>query len=123
MATVKSTLKLTSTTLTTDSLDVTVPVTLTGINTGGLHKMKTKGTAAGSKEKLLDATHFAAATHVYIKNCQSGTTDKINLEIGGAENMVIAPGEWAYFPWSATTDINVWGTTTLSVIEIGVFGA
>tara|TARA_B100001123_G_C15321746_1_gene1028160 strand:+ start:491 stop:865 length:375 start_codon:yes stop_codon:yes gene_type:complete len=124
MATVKSTLKLTSTDLTTDSLDVTVLNTLTSIVTGGLHRRKLWGTATGSQEELAEETHYAGSAYVYVKNCQSGTTDNVYLEIGGADNMVLAPGEWAWFPWSAAgDDINAYATTQGSIIEYGIFGA
>ena len=121
MAAVTSTLSLTSTDLTTDSLSVSVTNNLSGINTGGMTRIKAKGTGSGSKELLAEADHFTGPAYVYLKNCDTGS-DNIYLELGTAENMVIAPGEWVWFPWRAANDINIWATTTLTIAEYGIFG-
>mgnify|MGYP003109049766 CR=1 FL=1 len=122
MAAVTSTLSLTSTDLTTDSLSVSVTNNLSGINTGGMTRINVAAENIGASETLAAHGSYAATTYVYVKNCDTGA-DNIYLVLAGADNMVIAPGEWVWFPWATVADIKIWATTAGTVAEYGIFGA
>ena len=124
MATVKATLTLIASDLTTDALSVSVLTTLTSMTVGGITREHIYGTAQASQDEIAEQNGFSGVANLYIHNTETISTRKIYVEVGGAVAMVLAPGDWAWIPWSGTNDdINVYATTTLSTIEFGVFSA
>ena len=125
MATVKSTLTLTATNLTTDSLSTSVLTTLTGMKTGGIHIERIVGADSGTAQEIAEEDAFAGVAYTYLRNVDD--TGTISVEIGGVFNMVLAPGEWAWFPWRAddSDDLDVFQDqgATGTLLEFGFFGA
>ena len=124
MATVKATLTLIASDLTTDALSVSVLTTLTDMTVGGVSREHVFGTAEGSQDELAEENAFAGVANIYIHNTETTAGNNFYVEIGGAIALVLSPGDWAFLPWSGThDDINIYGTTTLSTVEFGVFAA
>lgn len=128
MATINLTSTLNSTGLTSDSIAVNVLKQAT-VTTGGISRMSTTA-VVGTKAVLLAAASYpnptvTSSVYVYIKN--AGTTT-IRLSVLGntasnaEDEMSLAPGVWALFPWGSATDITVYQTAAgTAIIEHGVF--
>tara|TARA_R110002012_G_scaffold281773_1_gene471292 strand:+ start:111 stop:503 length:393 start_codon:yes stop_codon:yes gene_type:complete len=129
MATLNLTSNLNAAGLTTDTISSTVLLTNASITTGGISRVSTTA-VVGTKAVLLDASTFPDPTdttsvYVYIKNAGPNVLrlSVINNTASNAEDeMSLASGDWAMFPWAAATDITMYqasaGTT---VVEYGVF--
>tara|TARA_R110000787_G_scaffold279645_1_gene389854 strand:- start:838 stop:1212 length:375 start_codon:yes stop_codon:yes gene_type:complete len=124
MATVKATLTLIASDLTTDALSVSVLTTLSSMTVGGISREHIYGTAQASQDELAEQNGFSGVANLYIHNTETIAGRNIYVELGGAVAIVLSPGDWAWVPWSGTNDdINAYGTVTLSTIEFGVFSA
>ena len=73
---------------------------------------------------LLAASYVntVVAHKVYIRNTSESATDFINVEIGSSNTSLgrLYAGDWAFFPWDGTNDIDV-DTSGALTIEFGVF--
>ena len=129
MATLNLTSNLNAAGLTTDTISSTVLLTNATITTGGISRVSTTAVQA-SKEVLLTAASFPSPTattsvYVYIKNAGPNVLrlSVLNNTSNNAEDeMSLASGDWAMFPWASATNITMHqasaGTT---VVEYGVF--
>jgi len=116
MATTTATLTLSSGDLTGDALALNTTATLTkaGVTTG---LDQTTGVArkfyasASTAEKLIDAADYtdAKAHKVYIKNTSTTAAEYITIELGAANLNLgsLYAGDWAFFPWDGTNDIDI----------------
>jgi len=129
MATVTATITLTATNLTTDSLSTTVLNTVTGVKTGGIHIKRFIETTAGDAQELAEEDSWAGTCYVYLRNADA--TGIISVLIGSTSTayMILAPGEWAWFPWRADDgdDIDIFQNIAEddsgTLLEYGLFGA
>lgn len=117
MATLTPTLTLTSTDATIDQLAFSVTDNLN----------ITKAIISPSKIALStgDLTLLAAASYtkayVYLRN----TDDTINIQVkfGSTANILLAAGEFAFFPWDSGSNIVVASVSGTPFLEYAVFEA
>jgi len=117
MATLTPTLTLVSTDATTDILSFTITDQLS----------VTKAVIGPSKVQLStgDLTLLAASSYtksyVYMKN----TDDTINIQVkfGSAANLLLAAGEFAFFPWDSGNNVVVASVSGTPYLEYAVFEA
>ena len=129
MATLNLTSNINAAGLTTDTISSTVALTNASITTGGISRVSTTAVQA-SKAVLLSHAAFPDPTattsvYVYIKNAGPNV---LRLSVLGntgndtEDEMSLASGDWAMFPWASAADITMYqasaGTT---VVEYGVF--
>ena len=121
MATTTATVTLSSADLTGDALALSTTATLTkhASSTTGLEQ--TTGVArkyyatAATGSVLLAAADYATAnqaTKVYIKNLSTTKSQTVTLEMASTtpaniELGKLYGGDWAFFPWNGTNDIQI----------------
>ena len=131
MATVTTKLTLSSTDLTTDSLDVAITKQLTIAGPSQSFRM-----AIDSSSSDLVADHLIAASASYTKSyilLHNTATDASHIISIGDDtngdatleeiNIVLGAGEWCWFPWDSTRDLvadAAAGTPVLSVMVMQV---
>ena len=114
MATTTADITLTSTDLLTDSLSLSASATLTnaGGSTGmtqtqGLTRKTMSAAAAGNiqADVLYRAEDYTTdgANKVYIKNISTTVTEYFTIHIDEEELGRLYSGDWAFFPWAATS--------------------
>tara|TARA_R100001594_G_scaffold85062_1_gene119507 strand:- start:2039 stop:2392 length:354 start_codon:yes stop_codon:yes gene_type:complete len=117
MATLTPTLTLVSTDGSSDELNFSVTDSLN----------ISKAIIAPSKIALStgDLTLFAAASYtksyIYLKN----TDDTINIQIkfGSTANLLLAAGEFAFFPWDSGSNIVAAAVSSTPYLEYAIFEA
>jgi hypothetical protein len=131
MATTTATLTLSSADLTGDALSLSTTATLTQAgNTTGLDQTtgvarKTYATAQTAANLLAAADYSDDLAHkVYIKNISTNAAEFITIEFDGATDVLnmgrLYAGDWAFFPWDATTDIDIDTSATNMTVEYAV---
>ena len=131
MATTTATLNLTSPDITGDPLNLSKTVTLTkaGSNTG-LDQFTGITTvvyaAAQTATNIVAAAAYADTTtahKVYIKNSATGTSDYVTVELGGSNVFMgrLYPGDWCFFPYDGTLDVDIDTSAVGMKVEYGVF--
>ena len=131
MATITATLNLTSPDITGDPLNLSKTVTLTkaGSNTG-LDQFTGITTvvyaAAQTAANIVAAAAYADTTtshKVYIKNSATGTSDFVTVELGGSNVLMgrLYPGDWCFFPYDGTLDVDIDTSAVGMKVEYGVF--
>ena len=131
MATTTATLNLTSPDITGDPLNLSKTVTLTkaGSNTG-LDQFTGITTvvyaAAQTATNIVAAAAYADTTtahKVYIKNSSTGTSDFVTVELGGSNVFMgrLYPGDWCFFPYDGTLDVDIDTSAVGMKVEYGVF--
>ena len=120
MAKLTAKLSISSSDLLSQSLGLASSKTLT-VTEGKLEKKSITATTKGSAITLFAAADFSVGTYVYLKNTDTTATDKIMIYIGGADQIIMEGGEWAWFPWSGDVDIKAYVTTTGTILEFGIF--
>lgn len=118
MATTTATVTLSSSDLTGDALSLSTTATLTKAgNTTGLDQ--TTGVArkfyaaAQTAANLLAAADYTddKAHKVYIRNTSTNSAEYITIEFDGPTDVLnmgrLYAGDWAFFPWDGTTDIDI----------------
>tara|TARA_R110000744_G_scaffold286506_2_gene397836 strand:+ start:723 stop:1136 length:414 start_codon:yes stop_codon:yes gene_type:complete len=131
MATTTATLNLTSPDITGDPLNLSKTVTLTkaGSNTG-LDQFTGITTvvyaAAQTAANIVAAAAYADTTtshKVYIKNSATGTSDFVTVELGGSNVLMgrLYPGDWCFFPYDGTLDVDIDTSAVGMKVEYGVF--
>ena len=131
MATTTATINLTSPDITGDPLNLSKTSTLTkaGSNTG-LDQFTGITTvvyaAAQTATKIVDAADYVDTTvahKVYIKNSSSGTSDFVTVELGGSNVFMgrLYPGDWCFFPYDGTLDIDIDTSAVGMKVEYAVF--
>ena len=131
MATTTATLNLTSPDITGDPLNLSKTVTLTkaGSNTG-LDQFTGITTvvyaAAQTATNIVAAAAYADTTtshKVYIKNSATGTSDFVTVELGGSNVLMgrLYPGDWCFFPYDGTLDVDIDTSAVGMKVEYAVF--
>ena len=131
MPTTTATITLNSADITGDALSLTKTATLTkaGSNTGldqftGITTVVYSG--AQTATKIVDAADYAdtsTAHKVYIKNSAEGTSDFVTVELGGSNVFMgrLYPGDWCFFPYEGTLDVDFDTSAAGMKVEYGVF--
>ena len=131
MATITATINLTSPDISGDPLNLSKTSTLTkaGSNTG-LDQFTGITTvvyaAAQTATNIVAAADYADTTtahKVYIKNSSTGTRDFVTVELGGSNVLMgmLYPGDWCFFPYDGTLDIDIDTSAVGMKVEYGVF--
>ena len=130
MATTTATLTLNSADLTGDALALSTTATLTKAgNTTGLDQTtgvarKTFGTAV-TAEAIFVASRYSddLAHKVYIKNTSTNAGEYVTLEVGATNEQIgrLYAGDWAFFPWDGTNDIDIDTSANNMTVEYAVF--
>ena len=131
MATTTATLNLTSPDITGDPLNLSKTSTLNkaGSNTG-LDQFTGITTvvyaAAQTATNIVAAAAYADTTtahKVYIKNSATGTSDFVTVELGGSNVFMgrLYPGDWCFFPYDGTLDVDIDTSAVGMKVEYGVF--
>ena len=131
MATITATLNLTSPDITGDPLNLSKTATLTkaGSNTG-LDQFTGVTTvvyaAAQTATNIVAAAAYADTTtshKVYIKNSATGTSDYVTVELGGSNVFMgrLYPGDWCFFPYDGTLDVDIDTSAVGMKVEYAVF--
>ena len=120
MATVTAKITLTSTDLTSDSLSAEVTNSLT-CTEGGITRKNITGTGSGSAQTFAAASEYAVGSYVFVKNCDTTSTDYLIIRSSSADHIQLAGGEFAWFPWVTDADLTVYASTTGTILEYGIF--
>ena len=131
MATITATLNLSSPDITGDPLNLSKSATLTkaGSNTG-LDQFTGVTTvvyaAAQTAANIVPAASYVDTTvshKVYIKNSASGTSDFVTVELGGSNVLMgrLYPGDWCFFPYDGTLDVDIDTSAVGMKVEYAVF--
>jgi hypothetical protein len=131
MATTTATLTLNSADLTGDALSLSTTATLTQAgNTTGLDQTtgvarRTYATAQTAASLLAAADYTDDLAHkVYIKNISTNAAEFITIEFDGPTDVLnmgrLYAGDWAFFPWDGTTDIDIDTSAANMTVEYAV---
>ena len=120
MATLTPTLTLTSSDLTADeALSVSITDSLTVM---GQYVSKTYKTSTTSAQFLAHAAYTKAYVYLHNQSSTSGEDITIETSSGGGAFAKLAPGEFAFFPWTGATS-NLWADADAGtpILEVRVF--
>ena len=121
MGTLKTTVTLSSSDLTTANLASSTVKDLT-VTQGGILLKEVEATTDGAAVLLLGQADHAEGTKVYIRNKHASNTLNVKFTATVAQvDLVIGAGEWAFFPWKAAVDITVWASAADTMVEYGTF--
>jgi hypothetical protein len=122
MATLTPTLTLSSTNLTSDSLGLTVTDSL---DIAGDFKSSKIIIATGTNNGVSIIPTSYNKCYVYAKNTDSSISFTLGPDNDGtADWMILAPGEWAFFPWDGSVELFANATSgTTAVLEYMIFEA
>ena len=117
MATLIPTLTLSSTDATTDLLNFSITDSL-NITKSVIGPSKI---ATSTSDLTLLAASSYTKSYVYMKN----TDDTINIQVkfGSTANILLAAGEFAFFPWDSGSNIVVASVSGTPYLEYAVFEA
>jgi hypothetical protein len=131
MATTTATINLTSPDITGDPLNLIKTATLTkAASNTGLDQFTGVTTvvyaAAQSNTNIVAAAAYADTTtahKVYIKNSATGTSDYVTVELGGSNTLMgrLYPGDWCFFPYDGTLDVDIDTSAVGMKVEYAVF--
>ena len=131
MATTTATINLTSPDITGDPLNLIKTATLTkAASNTGLDQFTGVTTvvyaAAQSNTNIVAAAAYADTTtahKVYIKNSATGTSDYVTVELGGSNTLMgrLYPGDWCFFPYDGTLDVDIDTRAVGMKVEYAVF--
>ena len=130
MATTTATLILTSPDVTGHNFNMTQSTTLTkAASSTGLDEFtgitSRKYTAAQTDTVVVADSIYVDTTvahKVYVRNTSTGNSDYILLELEG--NVIIGrlyPGDWCFFPYDGTLDVDIDTSAVGMKVEYGVF--
>ena len=123
MGTLKAKIALESGDLNSGALDAVYTKDLT-VTKGGILLTEIDVIKDDDAIALLKAADHASGTKVYIRN--KHTINDLNLLFltGGTpaeSNMQLKPGQFAFFPWTASVDIRAWASAADTPVEYGTF--
>ena len=135
MATITATINLTSPDITGDPLNLSKTSVLNKAATAtGLDQFTGITTVvystAQTAKKIVDAGDYiansgsAANGHkVYIQNSATGSSDFVTVELGGSNVLMgrLYPGDWCFFPYDGTLDVDIDTSAANMKVEYGVF--
>ena len=115
MATLTSKLTLTSTTATSDTLNLSSTDTLTFSNDVIQKRMATSTTAA----VFLAAADYGKS-YLYLKNLSTDTDERIDIRAttGGTDIVMLGAGEFCFMPWAGAHDLAYDAASGTPVLEI-----
>jgi hypothetical protein len=125
MGTLTTKLTMSSTNLTSDSLNLSLSKILTVAGDARLFKVVTSST----KSTLLAAANYGKS-YVYLKNMDTSIVISIGMDTAADDEinddatdifMTLGGGEFAFFPWAATYDLHVDAASGTPTLEVGVF--
>jgi hypothetical protein len=125
MGTLTSKLTLSSTNLTSDTLNLSLSKVLTVAGDVRLFRHITSTT----KANLLLAASYGKS-YVYLKNLDPSIIISIGMDTAADDSidndatdifMTLGPEEFAFFPWAATYNLHVDAASGTPTLEIGVF--
>jgi|TARA_R110000782_G_scaffold259225_1_gene349488 hypothetical protein len=116
MATLTAKLTLSSSNLTSDSLNIVVSDTLSISKAVEIKRITTSGTAAA----IVTASAYTKAW-VYVKNMDTAIAMTLVKAEGGDVFMDLGPGEFAFFPWSTLIDLFVDAASGTPTLELAIF--
>jgi len=132
MGTLTSTLNLSSTDITSDTLSIA----LTNVLSVKATRLFRRQVLSAEDELFTDGGIVLAAadytkSYVFFHNTSSAGAEIINLGLADNDgsgdaalettNMTLSAGEFAFYPWSSTTDIVADAASGSPVLEVGVF--
>jgi hypothetical protein len=131
MATISATINLTSPDITGDPLNLSKRTNLNKAGTAtGLDQFTGVTTVvyatAQTAKQIVDAGDYVdtTASHkVYIKNSAIGSSDFVTVELGG-DNVLMGrlyPGDWCFFPYDGTLDVDIDTSAANMKVEYAVF--
>jgi hypothetical protein len=123
MATVKATLTISSTDITSDVMDVTATESLT-LTQGGIMRYSVTGTATGTAYTLYTANDQTGPVYMYLKNTDTTGTDYLNVFLDSSDLKTIVKLKGGEFAWLTIADAQtykVFATTAETIIEYGIF--
>ena len=131
MATISATINLTSPDITGDPLNLSKTTNLNKAGTAtGLDQFTGVTTVvyatAQTAKQIVDAGDYVdtTASHkVYIKNSSTGTSDFVTVELGGSNVLMgrLYPGDWCFFPYDGTLDVDIDTSAVGMKVEYAVF--
>ncbi len=125
MGTLTTKLTLTSTNLTSDTLNMSLNKVLTVAGDTRLFKVVTSTTKAA----FLAAGSYGKS-YVYLKNLDTSIIISIGMDTEADDTvdnnatdifMTLGPEEFAFFPWAASYDLHVDAASGTPTLEVGVF--
>ena len=117
MATLNTTLTLSSNDVTSDNLSMTLADSLT--ISGKVIAPSRVVTSTG--DLTLFASGSYSRSYVYLKNMDD--TIAMDVDFGSTASFNIRPGEFAFFPWHASQNIVVAADSGTPVLEYAIFEA
>ena len=123
MATVKATITLTSSDLTSDALSLTHNQTMT-LTQGGITRYAVTGTAVGTSTTLYTANDQAGPVYMWIKNTDTTATDYVYVFVDNTDDtnvLQLKGGEAAWLALNDAATYKCWVATAETVIEYGIF--
>ena len=137
MATTTATISLSSADITGDPLKLSKTSTLNKANTAtGLDQFTGVTTVvyaaaqtttcivlADAASGLTGYADTSVAHKVYIKNCATGVSDFVTVELGGSNVFMgrLYPGDWCFFPYDGTLDVDIDTSAAGMKVEYAVF--
>ena len=117
MATLTAKLTLTSSSVTSDTLNLTVTDTLTIAQ----KVIAPSRVVTSTSDLTLFASSSYSRSYVYLKNMDSSIA--MDVDFGSTASFNIRPGEFAFFPWHASQNIVVAADSGTPVLEYALFEA
>ena len=132
MATTTATLILSSADVTGHNFSMTQTATLTkAASSTGLDEftgITSRKYPAAQTDTVVVAdsiyVHSGAVAHkVYIRNTSTGNSDYILVELGGSNIIMgrLYPGDWCFFPYDGTLDVDIDTSAANMKVEYAVF--
>lgn len=75
---------------------------------------------ADTGSTVLGYADTTVAHKVYIKNCSPGATDFVNVEIDTTSIGRLYPGDWCFFPWDGTNNVDIDTSAAGMTVEYAV---
>ena len=120
MATLTSTLTLSSTDVSTDTLSLSVSATLTTANP--VQGPSRVSVGVGATQVLYADSGSAGSVFIYIKNCNTSGTGSVDLRTDGGTGFgTLDNGEFAFFPADTNEGVEVFGMNEAVVVEYAYF--
>ena len=75
---------------------------------------------ADTGSTVLGYADTSVAHKVYIKNASKGNTDYVNVEIATTVCGRLYPGDWCFFPWDGTNNVDIDTSAAGMTVEYAV---
>tara|TARA_R110000787_G_scaffold279645_1_gene389853 strand:- start:445 stop:810 length:366 start_codon:yes stop_codon:yes gene_type:complete len=91
------------------------------VTQGGILLKEIDAVSDGTSVVLIAQADHAEGTKVYIRNRHAANTLNVKFVAANQIDLVIAPGQWTFFPWKAAVDLKVWASAADTIVEYGTF--